>query len=748
MSLQFEPAWSWLAVVGLFAVALVVIRSAYPSQIRHLAPPRQRLLQLCRLSFLLLLFLVSLRPSISVTNEDASKSVIYLLADSSRSMQTEDASGGRTRRAALAEFSNSLKPAFDALAERCEIRLRDFADQLTAAESISDTAPGQLTALGRILELASEDMAKDRVAAVLLLSDGRQAAFGSLDSDPATAARRLGRQQRPIYSVGYGGSEAGGSQLDLSLEELDLSREVFQGNVLPVRVRLKSTGAGGKPVTVRIFLENRNGVPEGRSGVLEPAAAVESARPVLQVTPGSDQDEQTVQLQLVPEQSGDLKLAVEVEPLPGEARRTNNRVETIIRVRRGGIRVACFDIIRTEQKWLRKINDSSRIQLDFYPVRSGTLASRSQIPDRCFEPGRYDAFIIGDVPASAFRPDQLQSLARCCSRGAGLMMTGGRRNFGEGGYGQTVLASLLPVELPPVNAQVTGPRKMLPSRDGLSHFVMQIAAPDQNRQRWEQIPPLTGANSLQLKNNSLAQILAVSEDGLPLLIGQGTGSGRVLAFAGDTTWQWSMQGFEEEHARFWRQIIFWLTRKETDDSQSVWIQAGPRDLAPGMPTELTFGARDPQGQPLPNIQFQAEVVDPSGKASSLAPRSSGDSAVAEFTDTTLPGDYWARVRALQNGQPIGNIGVTRFHVLQRDPELDEPAPDFALLRELSHASGGEFLTEEQLLEKLQKWADEGLPGLSVRRQERISLWDNWGTLLLLTTILTAEWFLRRRSGLA
>jgi hypothetical protein len=167
-----------------------------------------------------------------------------------------------------------------------------------------------------------------------------------------------------------------------------------------------------------------------------------------------------------------------------------------------------------------------------------------------------------------------------------------------------------------------------------------------------------------------------------------------------------------------------------------------------MPTELTFGARDPQGQPLPGIQFQAEVVDPSGKAISVAPRSSGDSAVADFTETALPGDYWARVRALQNGQPIGNIGVTRFHVLQRDPELDEPAPDFALLRELAHASGGEFLTEEQLLEKLQKWADEGLPGLSVRRQERISLWDNWGTLLLLTALLTAEWFLRRRSGLA
>lgn len=748
MSLQFEPAWSWLAVVGLFAVALAVIRSAYPSQIQHLAQPKQRLLQLCRLTFLLLLFLVALRPSISVTNQDPTKSVLYLLADSSRSMQTEDAGGGRTRRAAVAEFSESLKPTLETLAERCEIRRRDFAETLTVADTTGDTAEGRLTAFGRILDLASEDMAQDRVAAVLLLSDGRQAAFGSLDTDPATAARRLGRQQRPIYSVGYGGSAAGGSQLDLSLEELDLSREVFQGNVLPVRVRLKSTGAGGRPVTVRVLLENRSGVAEGKSGTLEPAAAIESAKPVLQVTPGSDADEQTLQLQLVPEQSGDLKLAVEAEPLPGEARRTNNRVETIIRVRRGGIRVACFDIIRTEQKWLRKINDSSRVQLDFYAIRSGTLASPQQIPDRCFEPGRYDAFIIGDVPASAFRPDQLQALARCCGRGAGLMMIGGRRNFGEGGYGQTVLAALLPVELPLVNPQITGPRKMLPSRDGLSHFVMQIAAPDQNRQRWEQIPPLTGANSLQLKNNSLAQILAVSEDGQPLLIGQGTGAGRVLAFAGDTTWQWSMQGFEEEHARFWRQIIFWLTRKETDDSQSVWIQASPRDLSPGMPTELSFGARDAQGQPLPNVQFQVEVTDPSGKAISAAPRTSGDSAVAEFAETLLPGDYWARVRALQQGQPIGNIGVTRFHVLQRDVELDEPAPDFALLRELSHASGGEFLTEEQLREKLQKWASEGLPGVSVRRQERISLWDNWGSLLLLTAVLTTEWVLRRRSGLA
>ena len=79
-------------------------------------------------------------------------------------------------------------------------------------------------------------------------------------------------------------------------------------------------------------------------------------------------------------------------------------------------------------------------------------------------PGNYDGFIIGDVPADAFTPQQIQQLAICCNRGAGLMMTGGRENFGKGGYGKTILAPLFPVELPPENLQLTEPQKMLPSQ--------------------------------------------------------------------------------------------------------------------------------------------------------------------------------------------------------------------------------------------------------------------------------------------
>jgi hypothetical protein len=288
---------------------------------------------------------------------------------------------------------------------------------------------------------------------------------------------------------------------------------------------------------------------------------------------------------------------------------------------------------------------------------------------------------------------------------------------------------------------------MLPARDGLAHFVMQIAPADQNRGRWEQLPPLTGGNLLAPRNNSLAQVLAASPDGAPLLIGLDTGRNRSLAFAGDTTWQWAMLGFAEDHLRFWRQVIFWLTRKETDDSQAVWIQAEPRDLTPGAPATLTVGARDAQGLPVSDAEFAIEITDPKGKLLPLTPRREIAASTAEFTETLEPGDYWARVRASRAGQPFGNIGVTRFHVVPNDPERDNPAAEFDVLRRIAENSGGQFLTQEQFIEKLQTWAEDGLPGMNLKRQERISLWDTPPVLLLLIALLTVEWGIRRRSQL-
>lgn len=747
MSVHFEPIWPWWLTAVVTAAMIAALLIAYPRRIRGLPAPWRQILISLRVLTLALIVLLMLRPVAILNEDDQAGTVLYVLTDASRSMQTEDETAGLSRRQALLDTLNEAAPALEALGETCEVRVRDYSDELQTVVRPATAAEGTMTAHGAVLEELAEEAGQSRVAGILLLGDGKQAATGQRDIDPLQAARQLGRQQRPVYSTVFGSVDAGTGSLDLALSELDLSRDVFRGNVVPIRVRLRTAGAQGRAARVRVYLEDRSNVVPGESGTMQRVTPDDQNRSLVVHNSASADEEVVLQLQIVPDQVGDLKLAVEAEPLSGEVRTTNNRVETIVRVRQGGIRVAYLDIVRPEQKWLRQTNTSSRIQLDFHWVRSGRFLAQTRIPDRYFEPGNYDAFVLGDVPAAAFRPEQLTALRRCLDQGAGFMMIGGRNAFGAGGYQSTPLAPLIPVELSVSDEQLTDPQKMLPTRDGLASYVMQIAAPDQIRERWSALPPLAGANLLRRKNASLARVLAASESGTPLLIGHQVGLSRVLAFAGDTTWRWAMSGFSEEHQRFWRQVIFWLTKKELDTDQAVWVTAEPRDVSPGDPVELAMGARDAEGAPLTDIDLVATVTTPTGEERSVSPRRDRDRFLADFRDTAESGDYWVRVQGTQDGESLGPIAITRFSVNSRDPELDSPAADPALLREIAHLSGGDFLTPDELISRLEEWAAEGLPGSSLQRRERTTLWDNWFVLLALVLLLTSEWALRKKRGL-
>src|SRR5690606_35775164 len=115
----------------------------------------------------------------------------------------------------------------------------------------------------------------------------------------------------------------------------------------------------------------------------------------------------------------------------------NNRLETLVTVRKGGLRVAYFDVGRIEQKFLRRLNQTAKIQLDTQLVLPGRSSGRSVLDPKMFERGAYDVYLIGDVPAEAFRSgdrDLLVELAARVREGAGLGMIGGLQNFGAGGY--------------------------------------------------------------------------------------------------------------------------------------------------------------------------------------------------------------------------------------------------------------------------------------------------------------------------
>ena len=101
------------------------------------------------------------------------------------------------------------------------------------------------------------------------------------------------------------------------------------------------------------------------------------------------------------------------------------------------------------------------------------------------------------------------------------------------------------------------------------------------------------------------------------------------------------------------------------------------------------------------------------------------------------------VVASVGGKEVGRDSA-RFLVYQDDRELENPAADRTMLRQIANATGGESLPPEQLVRYIKDLKGK-LFTESYSQTER-KIWDNWPFLILFTTLLTLEWIVRKRHG--
>ena len=511
--------------------------------------------------------------------------------DRSKSMGVADAAGGKTRREALVETVAEHRGQLEEVDGNIEVRFFDFDKELVPLELGQDRLPktettGDQTAMGSVLEKVFQEARNQQISGVILMGDGAQRAVAPFDLDPRRVARLLGDQGLRVYTVPFGASGSSDNSLDVAVDDLLVDRVVFENKAVIVRARVRLMGAANRDVTVRLKVEDRSGRTVGQSGPMVQPPSTGRTSPIRRITTTQDEDVRQIELSFVPTRSGEFKIAVEADGLPGEVRRTNNLRRSLISVRRGGIRVAYIDRPRPEIRSVQLLRASEKIQLETHIVRTGPGGRAASLAADLFAPDTHDVYILGNVPASTLGREHLASLAARVRDGAGLLMLGGFQAFGAGGYSATPLAELMPVAMNAAEVQGDGPIetdlhlmkdiRVIPTDSGLAHYIMRIAdSGEVNRARWEALPPLEKANRLRPKNE-FVDVLARDPDGNALLVATDIGTGRLIAFAGDSTFFWFQFGHREVHQRFWQQMIFWLARKEDDTDQPVWVQVEPR----------------------------------------------------------------------------------------------------------------------------------------------------------------------------
>jgi uncharacterized membrane protein len=757
-SWHVNPVGSYGFVIAIAAVFLALVVWIGPG-VQRLSKRRRGLLVALRVGVFLAIVATLLRPTHVFTEMKRHRATMIVLVDRSKSMSIAD-QDGKSRWEILRAAVDAALPDLRGLNEDLDVKFYTFDSKITPVDlgptfDLGATAAGRETAIGAALDDALQRETGHRLAGVILLSDGAQNALYPRDESPQTIARRLADLNVPLYTVTCGKESSANSRPDVAVTGLDVSPSVFVKNELAIRGTVRINGYVGRDVAVQALFE---------STPLKPLEVVGTTT----LRSSRDGEEIPVEFSYVPQTAGERKVTLRVLPMPSEQDTTNNEQSNFVKVLPGGLNVFYVEgELRVEQRFLRRaLASSPDIKVDFQWIDHRLRNKWPVDMSEHFQPGKYDVYIIGDLDSTAFRPEDLASLRQDVEHGAGLIMVGGFHSFWAGGYQNTALRDILPLEyssddkldrqnfgeeiVKQLQLQPADPNvgiKMLPDKHFGDVSIMRLGSRDQNRAIWQRLPGLQGANLFRgLK--AAAKPLAVTPDGKPLLAAVEPGSGRVLAFAGDSTWLWAMAGFEKEHKQFWRQVILWLAKKEDTEKSGVWIKLAQRQYTPGRPIEFSVGAMSPQGELLPDATFEASAVLPDGNHRPVHLTRQGNQTTGQFKQTELPGDYTLAVTANSEGAAVGEAHA-RFIVYDQDLELENATPRPTLMANLAQttkAAGGRSVVPEELA-KLCKELRVQPRDLEIAVETKQTPWDKPWFFMFVVALLSGEWYLRKKWGL-
>jgi len=760
--MNFTLQWFPLIPVG-FAVGLAValgVLLAYGSWLlRRKSVPRRWIiaLGLIRMGMIILFLIGTLRPVISFPRTVAVTPDVLVLVDASESMTQPSSSGQGTRfdevRSALAK-----SPAVEAASKSQQLHWFTFdrrAWPVTAADLPQATAKGTGTDFATSLRSAYQDVRLRNAAAgthgaparALLVSDGRDEGTG----DVIAVARELGITIDVLAPAANAKDSASGL---ITIADVQSARRVLLGSETAFQVTVRSNGAVGDDVSL-VLEEDGREVQRIKAGVL----------PVGQET--------RLMLSHHPAEPGLRRFTVKAlrgDAVIGQPRAVNVQVTD----QRHDILIL-EDSWRWEFKYLRRLlEDDPSFNLTALLSRGGSAFVHFGEPDRKVQLGGFpnsrseldgfDTIVLGNVNPRNWPRGFARLLQNAVTEGGKSLIVLAGPQLGTW-LDVPELTQLLPVELTrdsgtPVSGQID--LRITPEGTAATWFSMlpgrSSGEPAPGAGSTQQVlPPLEHIYPAMRKRPAAAILLEAKTQTnaygpLIVMAEQTTGKGRVLFVGTDTLWRWQTLGPRSDagvtlYSAFWQQALRGMAPAEpTTSSAKLWLRPERTLYRAGDKVRLAaqWQTESASAETGPEPQVAAIVVLPDGRRLplDLTPEQSDPRRLAGQFDVTEPGQYRIEATARTDARQLAEI-TTKIEVVSKPGEKDSAPVDSPSLERVAAATGGRVIDPGTADGWLKSSSVE--PTIVIRRQS-YDLWHNFTVLLVLCSLLAADWTMRLFRG--
>ncbi len=688
-------------------------------------PPQMLAIWALQVAMLALVIWVLQQPTLSTEQLRPGENAVAFVLDNSESMVYGDSES----RLQLAMRSLSTSLAEDSSLE-LSVQHYELSDRARSVDSFLDTEPsGTETSIAASLTDVLREARFNSLAAIVLSSDGADTSGGL---SPANLAELAGFGV-PIHTVAVGRESI---PEDIEITDVLLPNKALPGSTITARVSIRHDDAA----STRIKVYNGDALLES-----------------LPVELRQDARSTTAWVNIELAEAGHHHLRFSVDGIPGEQELRNNSRSTLVEVADQEYRILYFEgEPRWEYKFMRRaladdedlrIASLLRVSPNKY-YRQG-IDSPEQLengfPTTRDELFSYDALIIGSVEAASLSGEQQKIIHDFVSeRGGSLLMIAGPNGLGNGGWGQSQIADVLPVRLPPstTNSFFRKKAAVVLTPQGADDQMLRLAGTtDANRQSWNELPEVADYQVTGTLKPAAITLLNVMTDvgQLPLLITQqfGRGHSYILASGGTWRWQMSMPVENQSHETFWRQLLRALVANAPNSvSLTASGDAGSTEIS------LRSEFRDDAFRPVDDIGVTAVVTHQDGDSweVELAPSVDEPGVFQANVTPTASGTWYFEAVAERNGEPI-DVARASIHYESGQAEYFNFRRDSRALQRLSEATGGRYLERDELdaLPDLLRYSSSGITETDYR-----PIWDAPAVFLLLLLLKGGEWMLRRR----